>query len=99
MLIKGNFGQLDSLSSQIMGTVGKVQQEMDTWRTAAGATANDWLDKAGNEFTEVNQAWQQVSAAQQDMLTALRGGVVKANVELQQALASSYGRVSSSRSM
>ncbi|HEY3710577.1 MAG TPA: hypothetical protein VGL64_14440 [Amycolatopsis sp.] len=95
MLIKGNFGQLDSLSSQIMGTVGKVQQEMDTWRTASGATANDWLDQAGGQFSEVNQAWQQVSTAQQDMLTALRGGVVKANGELQQALASAKARVGS----
>src|SRR5437764_3086356 len=76
MLIKGNFGQLDDLAAQIMNTVGKVQQEMDTWRTTSGATANDWLDRAGGQFTEVSQAWHQVSTAQQSMLEALRGGVI-----------------------
>ena len=95
MLIKGNFGQLDDLAAQIMNTVGKVQQEMDTWRTTSGATANDWLDRAGGQFTEVSQAWHQVSTAQQSMLEALRGGVIKANGELQQALAAATARVSS----
>ncbi|MDA3647198.1 hypothetical protein LZ318_12945 [Saccharopolyspora indica] len=95
MLIKGNFGQLDDLAAQIMNTVGKVQQEMDTWQTTSGATSSDWLDGAGGQFTEVSQAWNQVSTAQQQMLEALRGGVVKANGELQQALASATARVGS----
>jgi hypothetical protein len=78
-----------------MNTVGLVQQEMDTWRTESGATAADWMDRAGGQFTEVSQAWQQVSAAQQAMLEALRGGVIKANGEMQAALASAAARVGS----
>ncbi|WP_117214444.1 hypothetical protein [Allorhizocola rhizosphaerae] len=93
MLIKGNFTQLDDLAMQIMKTVGMVQQEMDTWRTTSGATAADWMDRAGGEFTAVSQAWEQVSTAQQSMLDALRGGVVKANGELQMALQSATARV------
>jgi hypothetical protein len=93
MLIKGNFTQLDDLSTQIMKTVGMVQQEMDTWRTTSGATTADWMDRAGGEFTAVSQAWEQVSTAQQAMLDALRGGVVKANGELQMALQAATARV------
>lgn len=95
MLIKGSFGQLDDLSSQIMSTVGKVQQEMDTWRQQSGATQADWMDRAGGQFGEVSAAWHQVSTAQQSMLDALRGGVQNANQELQQALASASSRVGS----
>jgi predicted NUDIX family NTP pyrophosphohydrolase len=95
MLIKGNFGQLDDLANQIMATVTRVQQEMDTWSTTSGATSADWLDRAGGQFSEVSAAWQQVSSAQQAMLEALRGGVQTANNELQQALASSAARVGS----
>src|SRR5689334_14831103 len=95
MLIKGNFGQLDGLASQISSTMGLVQQEMDTWRTTSGATTADWLDRAGSEFEEVSRAWQQVSAAQQAVLDALHGGVRTANSELQQALASAVARVGS----
>jgi hypothetical protein len=93
MLIRGNFTQLDDLATQIMNTVGRVQQEMDTWRTTSGATQQDWLDRAGGEFTAVSQAWEQVSTAQQAMLEALRGGVVTANGELQMALQSATARV------
>lgn len=95
MLIKGNFGQLDGLATQIMNTVARIQDEMDTWRTTAGATSNDWQDGAGGQFDEVNQAWAQVSAAQQQMLQALREGVVKTNSELQQALGTAAARVGS----
>ncbi|MGQ0840899.1 WXG100 family type VII secretion target [Actinokineospora sp.] len=95
MLIKGNFGQLDDLAGQIMRTVGQVQQEMDTWGTTSGATAEDWLDRAGGQFSEVSAAWHQVSTAQQAMLEALRGGVDRANGELQQALATATARVGS----
>ncbi|OZM71333.1 hypothetical protein CFN78_21340 [Amycolatopsis antarctica] len=95
MLIKGNFGQLDDLASQIMSTVGRVQQEMDTWRQQSGATEADWLDRAGGQFSEVSAAWQQVSTAQQSMLDALRGGVTNANAELQSALGSAVSRVGS----
>jgi predicted NUDIX family NTP pyrophosphohydrolase len=93
MLIRGNFGQLDGLAEQIVSTVGRVQQEMDTWQTTSGATTADWMDRAGTEFEEISRAWQQVSAAQQAMLEALRGGVQTANNELQQALASAVARV------
>lgn len=95
MLIKGNFAQLDDLAAQIMSTVARVQQEMDTWRTTSGATSADWLDGAGGQFGEISAAWQQVSSAQQAMLDALRGGVVVANDELQQALSAAVARVSS----
>ncbi|MBK1789093.1 WXG100 family type VII secretion target [Prauserella cavernicola] len=95
MLIKGNFGQLDDLASQIMATVGKVESEMDSWRSTSGATSADWLDRAGGEFSEISAAWQQVSSAQQAMLDALRGGVQTANTELQQALSSAMARVGS----
>lgn len=95
MLIKGNFGQLDDLANQIMATVGRVQQEMDTWGTTSGATSADWLDRAGGQFGEVSAAWQQVSTAQQTMLEALRGGVQTTNNELQQALSSAVARVGS----
>ncbi|HLL69437.1 MAG TPA: hypothetical protein VK453_27525 [Micromonosporaceae bacterium] len=93
MLIRGDFGQLDDLAAQIMATVGRVEQEMDTWSTTSGATSADWLDRAGGEFSEISAAWQQVSTAQQAMLEALRGGVQTANSELQQALASAVARV------
>jgi predicted NUDIX family NTP pyrophosphohydrolase len=95
MLIKGNFGQLDGLAQHIVSTVGRVQQEMDTWQSTSGATTADWMDRAGSEFEEISRAWQQVSAAKQAMLDALRGGVQTANNELQQALASASARVGS----
>ncbi|MEE6258213.1 WXG100 family type VII secretion target [Plantactinospora sonchi] len=95
MLIKGNFSQLDGLADQIVATVGRVQQEMDTWQSTSGATSADWLDQAGGEFEEISRAWQQVSAAQQAMLEALRGGVQTANSELQQALSAAVARVGS----
>jgi hypothetical protein len=94
-LIKGNFGQLDAMADQIVATVGRVQSEMDGWGTMAGATTADWLDGAGEQFAEVNAAWKQVSEAQQAMLTALRGGVQQANLELQQALSAAVARVGS----
>ncbi|HEV7973963.1 hypothetical protein [Amycolatopsis sp.] len=95
MLIRGNFSQLTDLASQIMATVKKVEQEMDTWQSTAGATSADWLDGAGGKFGEVSAAWQQVSTAQQAMLQALRGGVDTSNNELQQALSSAVSRVGS----
>jgi len=95
MLIKGNFGQLDGLADQIVATIGRVQQEMDTWGSTAGATSADWLDQAGGQFDEVNAAWNQVSQAQQVMLDALKGGVQQANQELQQALQAAVARVGS----
>ncbi|MEV4757347.1 hypothetical protein AB0J86_19830 [Micromonospora sp. NPDC049559] len=95
MLIRGNFSQLDGLADQIVNTVARVQQEMDTWQSTSGATSADWLDGAGGEFEEISRAWQQVSSAQQAMLEALRGGVQTANSELQQALASAIARVGS----
>jgi uncharacterized protein YukE len=95
MLVKGNFAQLDALADQIVGTVNRVQSEMDGWATTAGATSEDWLDGAGEQFAEVNAAWKQVSEAQQTMLTALRTGVQQANQELQQALAAAVARVGS----
>jgi hypothetical protein len=91
--IRGNFGQLDDVTTQIRNTVERVQQEMDTWATTAGVTSADWLDRAGDQFNEVTSAWQQVSAAQQAMLQALGGGVQTTNDELQQALASAATRV------
>lgn len=95
MLIKGNFAQLEDLAGHIMNTVGKVQQEMDTWKSASGATQNDWLDNAGGQFGEVSAAWHQVSTAQQQMLEALRGGVNKSHMELVQALGAAQARVGS----
>lgn len=95
MLIKGNFAQLDDMAAQIVATVGRVQQEMDTWRSTSGATSADWLDGAGGQFGEISAAWSQVSQAQQAMLDALQGGVRVANSELQQALASAMSRVGS----
>lgn len=95
MLIKGNFAQLEGLAAQIAATVAKVEQEMDTWRATSGATSADWLDQAGGQFGEISAAWHQVSSAQQAMLQALRGGVDKANAELQQALGAAVARVGS----
>jgi hypothetical protein len=97
VLVKASFTQLDDLASKIMNTVGLVNQEMDTWRATSGATEADWLDRAGGEFGAVSAAWQQVSAAQQAMLEALRGGVQNANNEYQQALASASARVASTQ--
>jgi hypothetical protein len=93
MLIKGNFGQIQDLASYVSSTMAKVQQEMDTWHTASGATAQDWMDNAGGQFTEVSQAWNQVQTSHQAMLNALHAGVGKANMELQQALSSAASRV------
>lgn len=95
MLIKGNFSELHRLTDQIRSTVGRVDQEMSTWQTMSGQTAEGWQDQAGGQFTEVSAAWQQVSQAQQQMLEALRGGVDNTNTELQQALASAKARVGS----
>ncbi|WP_158848871.1 WXG100 family type VII secretion target [Saccharothrix deserti] len=95
MLIKGNFAQLEGLAGQIASTVARVEQEMDTWRTTSGATSADWLDSAGGQFSEISAAWHQVSTAQQAMLQALRGGVDKANGELQQALGAAVARIGS----
>jgi len=95
MLIKGNFGQLDAMAEQVAATVGRVQAEVDTWGTQAGATSADWLDGAGDQFGEINAAWKQVSEAQQVMLQAIRSGVQQANIELQQALAAAVARVGS----
>jgi uncharacterized protein YukE len=95
MLIKGNFGQMDALAEQVAATVGRVQAEMDTWGTQAGATTADWLDGAGDQFAEINAAWKQVSESQQVMLEAIRSGVQQANVELQGALSAAMARVGS----
>ena len=59
MLIKGNFAQLEGLAAQIASTVARVEQEMDTWRTTAGATSADWLDQAGGQFSEISAAWHE----------------------------------------
>ena len=93
MLIKGDFGQLDGLTDQIRSTVGRVQEDMDDWGRTAGATSQDWLDRAGGEFTDVSAAWSQVSAAQNEMLDALRGGVQTTNDQLRQALDAARARV------
>ena len=93
MLIKGNFGALDAMADQVNATVGRVQAEMDTWATQAGATSADWLDNAGGQFDEVNAAWKRVSESQQLMLQAIKTGVIQANQELQQALAAAVARV------
>jgi hypothetical protein len=95
MLIKGNFGQMDAMAEQVAATVGRVQAEMDTWATQAGATTADWMDGAGDQFTEINAAWKQVSESQQVMLEAIRGGVQQANAELQGALSAAMARVGS----
>lgn len=92
-LIKANFGGLTDLTNQIRNTVTAVNQEMDTWRSTAGATSADWLDNAGGQFTEVSAAWDQVSAAQQAMLEALGGGVDTTNTEMQAAVQSSAARI------
>jgi uncharacterized protein YukE len=93
MLIKGNFGALDGLTEQIQATVGRIQEEMDAWGKTSGATAEDWLDQAGGEFSEVSAAWAQVSQTQNEMLVALRGGVQTTNDELRQALEAARARV------
>jgi uncharacterized protein YukE len=95
MLIRANFGQLDGLTEQMLGTIGRVQQEMDAWAAMAGATTEDWLDNAGGEFEGVNAAWKQVAEAQREMLAALRGAVQVANDEMRQALEAARARVAS----
>jgi uncharacterized protein YukE len=95
MLIKGNFGALDAMAQQVNATVGRVQAEMDTWATQAGATTADWMDGAGDQFTEVSAAWKQVSESQQLMLQAIQSGVQQANQEMQAALAAAVARVGS----
>ena len=93
MLIKGNFGAMSGMADQVRATVGNVQTEMDTWGTQAGATTADWLDGAGDQFTEVHQAWQQISEAQQAMLQAIEGGVQQSIVELEGALGAAISRI------
>jgi uncharacterized protein YukE len=95
MRIKGDFGQLDGMVEQIQATVGRVQDEMDAWTRMAGATSEDWLDRAGGEFGEVSAAWAQVSQAQNEMLSALRDGVRVTTEEFRQALAAAQARVAS----
>ncbi len=95
MRIKGDFGQLDGMVEQIQATVGRVNEEMDTWSRTAGATSEDWLDRAGGEFGDVSAAWTQVSQAQNEMLSALRDGVRTTTEEFRQALAAAQARVAS----
>lgn len=92
-LIKANFGGMSDLTNQIRNTVASVNQEMDTWRSTAGATSADWLDGAGGAFGEVSAAWEQVSAAQQTMLDALGSGVDQTNTEMQAAVQQSAARI------
>lgn len=98
MLIMANFSALDDLTSQIKQSLSSIQNEMDTWQNTAGATSANWLDNAGGAFGQVNQAWKAASAAGQQMLDVLGSGVAKANMEMQQALATSTSRVQATAS-
>lgn len=85
MLIKADFGMMDDLAAQIQAAVARVSDEMATWAQAAGVTLEGWQDGAGGEFEEVSAAWSQISAAQNEMLQALQGGVVASNDNFRQA--------------
>jgi uncharacterized protein YukE len=96
-LVKADFGMLDDLSTQLRNTLQAIQQEMDSWAQTVGVTGAAWLDGAGEQFGEVSAAWNQVSAAQQEMLDALAVGVVNANADYFQTLHAAIQRVGSLR--
>jgi hypothetical protein len=57
---------------QVQATHTAVMTEKDAWMRTVGITAQDLLDNAGGRFTEVNTAWDQVTAAMQEMQAQLR---------------------------
>lgn len=95
MLIRGDFGELEGLAQQIEATVGRVGDEMATWAKTVQATADGWQDLAYGEFSDVSDAWRQVSQARNEMLAALKSGVMVTNDEFRQALSSAKARVAS----
>ncbi len=95
MLIKANFGALDALADQIRATVGRVDGEMARWSTAASAAEAEWLDRAGGEFAAVRARWQELSTAQQAMLSALQSATTEARVLYEATVRSSAARVAS----
>jgi uncharacterized protein YukE len=93
MAIRGSFSQLGDAAQQILQTAGLVNQEMETWKREAGQAEANWLDNAGGEFGNVNAAWQQVSAAHNEMLHLLGGGVDQTGQEFQGMVAAASGRI------
>ena len=95
MLIKGDFGQLEGLAQQIHATVQRVDDEMEIWAKTVVATADGWEDLAFGEFSKVSDAWRVISQAQNEMLGALKTGVMVTTDEFRQALSSAQARVAS----
>lgn len=71
-LKKCEFGTVEGMLGQVQATHTAVMADKDAWLRTAGLTAQDLLDNAGGRFTEVNQAWDQVTAAMQEMQNQLR---------------------------
>jgi hypothetical protein len=71
-LKKCEFGSVEGMLGQVQATHTAVMTEKDAWMRTVGITAQDLLDNAGGRFTEVNTAWDQVTAAMQEMQAQLR---------------------------
>jgi hypothetical protein len=71
-LKKCEFGTVEGMLGQVQATHSAVMADKDAWLRTVGLTAQDLLDNAGGRFTEVNTAWDQVTAAMQEMQNQLR---------------------------
>lgn len=71
-LKKCEFGAVEGLLGQVQATNTAVMTDKDAWLRTVGLTSQDLLDNAGGRFTEVNQAWDQVTASMQEMQNQLR---------------------------
>lgn len=71
-LKKCDFGAVEGLLGQVQATNTAVMTDKDAWLRTVGLTSQDLLDNAGGRFTEVNQAWDQVTASMQEMQNQLR---------------------------
>jgi hypothetical protein len=66
------FGTVEAMLHQVQTTHTAVVGDKDAWLRTVGLTAQDLQDNAGGRFTEVNSAWDQVTAAMQEMQNHLR---------------------------
>lgn len=71
-LKKCDFGAVEGLLGRVQATNTAVIADKDAWLRTVGLTSQDLLDNAGGRFTEVNQAWDQVTASMQEMQNQLR---------------------------
>jgi hypothetical protein len=71
-LKKCEFGSVEGLMAAVRSTHSAVVADKDNWMQTAGVSAQDMLDNTGGRFTEVNQAWQGVTSAVQEMQQLLQ---------------------------